>query len=511
MTEAAGESGTTTEARGVGVNLLTLLANASTPAFHVQLTRSLGTAGYGLYTTANSIVDVVSVFTLFGMDTVLAQRASVARQSGDEAAAVDAVAMCLRVVAVSGLMGGAVLMIGATRIAALQNEPLLAAPIRTLLLVPIAYHATSIFLIATQVRKVMKYDFWVRGVAQPLTVLGLTTLVLQLGAGLQGACTAVVATMTLTTALAALFYGRVHSLPQTLRRAVTAPWDSAVLRAGLPLVAMSLVAALRGRVDGLLVNFHRGPEDAGAFNVCLPYAATLFQIRGTFYPGLSGDLPAMIAAGRTDAMNALLRRQTRWVAMMALPFFMTLAGFGDAILAMHGQTFVRAHAALAVLAAGYLLSAMSLSSYALPLSGNARFNLYAALVSLGLQLFVPNLLIPRYGLLGGAISFFIALVVSEAICLTFARLRTGAQGFSLTLLKPVAASCVAWAAGRLAQSVAFSSAAQSPGRFLLGVGVALAFYILVLTSLGLESEDREIIDATLASVRARISRWRAGR
>ena len=68
---------------------------------------------------------------------------------------------------------------------------------------------------------------------------------------------------------------------------------------------MSLVAALRGRIDGILVQYYRGPEAAGAFNACLPYAATLFQLRAAFYPVIAANIPAMIERRDTAGLNAM--------------------------------------------------------------------------------------------------------------------------------------------------------------------------------------------------------------
>ena len=494
------------EATGVGVNLLTLVAQASTPAFHIELGRKLGASGYGLYTTATSIVDVLSVFTLFGMDSVLLRRVSIARDRRDPEAALDAVAHGLRVVILSGIIAGAFVVFGAPSLAQLQHQPLLTTPLRALVIVPIAYHAASMFLLATQARLVMKYDFWTRGIVQPLSLLGATALALHLGGGLGWACVAVASAHALTALLASSFYGRLYSLPATVRRVLTLPHDPTILRAGAPLLAMSLVAALRGRIDGILVQFYRGPAAAGEFNACLPYAATLFQIRAAFYPVIAASIPALIERRDVAALNTLLRRQTRWVAQLAMPLFVLFAGFGDGLLALHGPRFVQAHAAMAILSFGYLVSSLSLGSYALPLSGNARFNAYAGLASVGMQLVVPNLLIPRYGLVGAAISFVLALFVSEAICLGFARTRTGAQGFSLALWKPAAAAALALLLGRLTEAAAVHAHAGLVARYAAGVGCAAVVYLAMLGMLGLHPEDRAVLGTVVSGVRAAVAR-----
>ena len=55
------------EARGVGISMLTLLAQVSMPAFHVLLSRGLGRSGYGLYAWSNMLVEMLSVVIQVGV------------------------------------------------------------------------------------------------------------------------------------------------------------------------------------------------------------------------------------------------------------------------------------------------------------------------------------------------------------------------------------------------------------------------------------------------------------
>ena len=76
------------EAHGIGINLLTLLAQAALPAFHVQLARFLHDSGYGVYTWSNTFVDMFSLLTLFGMDQAVARHVALAYAEKDDRAAV---------------------------------------------------------------------------------------------------------------------------------------------------------------------------------------------------------------------------------------------------------------------------------------------------------------------------------------------------------------------------------------------------------------------------------------
>jgi hypothetical protein len=113
------------------------------------------------------------------------------------------------------------------------------------------------------------------------------------------------------------------------------------------------------------------------------------------------------------------------------------------------------------------------------------------------------------GLVGAAASFFIALVVSEVLCLTFSRWRTGAQGFSFALWKPAAASVGGALAGHAVQVVLWGAEGHSLGRFVAGVVVAAVVYLVGLVMLGLDPEDRAVLASVVASVRG-VFRKRGG-
>ncbi len=493
------------EARGAGVGLLTLLAQASMPAFHVQLARRLGERAYGLYAWSNMVVEMLSVVTLLGMDLAVTRETSVAVAAHDDRRVERSVAQGLRVVIASGVAVAALLALAAPAVAAWAHKPDVVGPLRALVAVPVAYHAATMFLLATNARLVMQYDFWTRGLFQPLALLAATTLALQLRAGLVGACLAVALGMSATALLAGALYNRQFSLAATLRAAARSPVDRALVRVGLPLVAANLVAALRGRIDAFWLLRYATEADVGAYNACLLYAVSIFQVRGAFYPVVAARLPALLDAGDRPAMNAFLARQVRWVALLATPLLVLFAGLGDGLLAVFGRGFVHARTALALLALGQFVSALSLPVYALVFSGRTRYNILAACVAVALQLVVPRALIPRWGIDGAALSFMVALVVAEGLALAIAYLKTGAHGLSRGLVQPLAAGAVALAAARAAQSMLPDDVAV---RFFGGAAAGAITYLAAVFATGLEPAERAIVQGALGVVRARVRRRR---
>ena len=441
-----------------------------------------------------------SVITLLGMDVAVARQVSLAHADGDRDRAVLATGTALRVVLVSGVLGGADDRDRGPVDRALAGQARARVPLRLLAIVPIAYHAASMFIVATQAKHVMKYEFWTRGLFQPLSLLVLTTIILRIGGGLAGACIAVALGMVLTCAMAAFFYRREFPLGPTLRAAWRGPVDWSLVKMGMPLVLTNVVWALQGRMDLLTLGHYRPSEDAAAYGACLLYVISLNQVRSAFYAVVCATIPPLLKRGDIKGVNNFVQRQTRWVAMLAMPLFVLFAGFGDGLLAVFGPEFVRGAPAMAILAVGQLSSAMALAAYTLVLSGNTRFSALSGASCVIIQLVLLPILVPRYGLTGAAVSSATGLVVSQVLQLGFTYRVTKVHGLSRGLAKVTVAAAIAFAVGRALFTLAPWAL---PARFFTGVGLAAVVYLAAVTLLGLENEERALVHAAVARLRRR--------
>ncbi|CAN5538760.1 polysaccharide biosynthesis C-terminal domain-containing protein [soil metagenome] len=491
-----------TQARGAGVNLLTLIAQAAMPAFHVQLAQLLGRASYGLYVWANTVVEFGSAVTLFGMDIAVAREVALAREANDDARAIRAVATGLRLVLFTGLAVTLILGFGASTIAARAHMAGVEVPLRVLTLVPIAYHATTIFIVATQSRGVMKYDFWTRGIVQPLGLLIATTVLLRLGWGLFGAGVGVASAMVLTTCVAAFGYSRVFSIGATLRALVTGPMDREVLKTGLPMTAIALLWSLQGRLDNTVLGATQGAEASGAYGACMLYAITIGQMRSVFVPGLNAALPAMLIRDDRPAMNALIHRTQRWVALLTVPLLVLFAVFGRDLLTVFGKGFPDAAPALALLSVAQLLGAMSIPAQTIVVGSKRGASVVAAVASLGTQVVLLPILCRRYGMVGAATASMIGMFIAQVVQQVWAYRLYGVHGFSWALGRVYLAGLVAAVPGKVLLSIL--PLPPFP-RFVLSVAGAAIVFVGAVVLLGLGKEEREWIISIRATLRRRLA------
>jgi O-antigen/teichoic acid export membrane protein len=472
------------DVRRVGVNALGLVAQAALPAFHVQLARYLGAAGYGVYAWSAAFVDVFSVVTLFGCDQAVMRSVSL-----DRGAAAGAVGSALRVVMLSGAFVVALVYWGAPAIAAMQGKPDLVGPLRCLALVPFFYHLATILLTATQALGVMRWAFWARSIAQPLVLLGTTGVALRVGWGPAGAALAVALGMAATAALAAVFYAREMPFAPTLRGLVSGPLDRGMLRVAVPLVAANVLWALVARIDGFFLGHYGTESELGAYAACVLYATSISQLRGAFEPVTSAIIAPGLARRDAPGVSHAIQRQTRWLAYGAFPMAALFIGFGDPLLRIFGHAFTQGVPALAVLAVGHTVNALALASFALPLSGNARLTTHVAAGTLVVQGVLAAVLVPRFGPLGAAIALAVGLVCAQTTQLGLAARVVGVRGWSWSLVPIATATCVALGVGRVVYALVD---APIVARFVTGVGAAATVYAALMVSVGLSRADRSL-------------------
>lgn len=473
------------DARNVGVNALGIAAQAALPAFHVQLARYLGAGGYGLYTWSAALVDLFSIVTLFGCDQAVMRRVSL-----DGKASAATVGSALRVVLVSGGAVAAALFVAAPAIASMQNKPGLVGPLRCLAVVPIAYHASTVLLVATQALGTMRWAFWARSVVQPLVLLATTGVALRLGLGPAGAALAVAVGMASTALVSLVFYARVMPLRETLIAVALGPLDRDMLRVALPLVVANVLWAVGARVDMLVLGHYGDARDVGAYAACGLYAASLSQIRGAFEPVTSGLIAPALAKGDVRGLSDAIRRQTRWLAYAAFPLAAAFVAFGDRLLRVFGRDFAGGAPALALLAVGHTANALALASFALSLGGHPRLTTYVAGGALVLESALALWLVPRFGIVGAAAALASGMVLAQSAQLVLAARVVGVRGLSVDLV--VVAGCALLAAGAGRATYEAMPNAALLVRFATGTGFAALLYAALAWSLAVTRPDRAL-------------------
>lgn len=181
--------------------------------------------------------------------------------------------------------------------------------------------------------------------------------------------------------------------------------DKALMRYSVPIGLSEVVISFLLRADLWMVLLFLGPADAGVYALMVTISNGLRTISLSFSPIL---LPVVAGMKPERYKTDLKETYSYCVAMvtliqLAIGFFMVL--FPDDVLRIAGNSFVRHPEVLGVLMFGNLMNGFfGLSGTVINGMGKSRFMLKLNAVTLVFALAMNALLIPRFGLMGAAMS-----------------------------------------------------------------------------------------------------------
>ncbi|MGV4925668.1 oligosaccharide flippase family protein [Streptomyces sp. BHT-5-2] len=166
--------------------------------------------------------------------------------------------------------------------------------------------------------------------------------------------------------------------------------------------------------------------EAGVYTALgrLVTAGTLLQLAVRL--AVAPQLGRLLADGDRAGAHRLHRLSTRWIALFSWPVFVLLAAFPRTVLALFGADFGPGAPGLVVLATASLVNvAVGNAQTALLMAGRSVPNLVVAGAAFAVQLCFGIWLVPRYGVLGAAVSFGLAIVVDNGASAWLVRRRLG--------------------------------------------------------------------------------------
>jgi O-antigen/teichoic acid export membrane protein len=187
-------------------------------------------------------------------------------------------------------------------------------------------------------------------------------------------------------------------------------------------------------LDTLLIGALRSTGEAGVYTASTRFVAVGTVLVQTFIVVISPQIAGLLARPEDHPRaNALYRSTTTWLVMVTWPIYFTLAVFAPLLLRVFGRDFVAGHTALMVLSFGILYStSVGPVTAILLMGGKSSWNMFNTVVSLSLNLGLNLLLIPRLGINGAAIAWFVTIFVNNTLPLIEVRLMLGLAPFSAT-------------------------------------------------------------------------------
>lgn len=379
----------------------TLAARLMKLAFHVILSRSAGATGYGAYTLGFNLVAFAQNFAIAGLDQALVRFIPAYRARGADRPIAGLVLTSWLVGTAGSAMVGGLLLWQSDQLAAVAfHSPVMGGVLRVFAVALTFF--TWIVLGAATAQAFMKprLSAFLQDLVFPGAAL-LVLLALQgFRPGLSAALFAFLAATILAGCLAAAF--TVHHLRPTGRSAEFRPGDWSRFAVAMTVIEAS--AFVFTGLSPLAVAVFTGVRQAGLYSAALALVAQ----GSVLYAGITAVVPptlaGLFARGATSEAGALLRAVTRWLALLAQPFFIALIALGSTLLGVFGPDFRAGAPLLFVLATGTAVTTVTVfTGYALVSAGRQNVDMWNHLGLLAVALLGYPIAAALAGVLGVAI------------------------------------------------------------------------------------------------------------
>ena len=217
-----------------------------------------------------------------------------------------------------------------------------------------------------------------------------------------------------------------------------------LLAFSLPLFATALLSTVVLWSDTLLLGYFKTSDVVGLYNAATPLARFVSDPLSLMILIYTPVVTGLYSRNLMAELNRSYVISTKWIVSLTLPFFLVLCLFPEAVVMLFfGPTYIAAAPALRILAIGFIIANFFGPNQSLILAiGDSRYIMWTALAGVVCSLGLNLLLIPRFGLLGAAITMAVSVILVKAIVAVKAYSACRAQPMSMNLFKPVLASVV---------------------------------------------------------------------
>lgn len=470
----------------------------------VMLARMLGASGYGVYNLALSVATIGGILPLLGLDTAIVRFTAIFAGRGEWASVRANLRLMLRLSVAVSLLATVGLIIFAEPVAGalLHDQRLAPLVVISALMVPTLVLNIQLGSALRGLRRIAD-EVLADQVAQPLIRVALLLMLVFVGLTVSQALLAwTIASLAATALLAFLV---LRALPRH------DAGDGARLSAGEllkfsgPVFLSNIVSKSGPQLQTLLLGALSTVGAVGVFAV----ATSVNLIGSLFHSSLVSAATPLFAAAQDlehrSTLERLYQLTSKWSLTLNLPIFLAVVAYPQALLAVFGPEFRAGAVPLMILAAANLVNAATgMSGAVLDMTGNTRFKLFNAAVSVGLGIAFNVILVPSLGLVGAAIAALAVTATVNILPLAEVLLLVRVSPYNRSSMKPIGAGALA-----ILVSIGVKilmNGAEEVVQAAIGIPVLFATYGLVLVGFGIDDDDRLV----LRRVRGRFARRRRG-
>ena len=462
------------------------------------ITRAIGPHDYGIYVLAMSIIAMVEVFGLLGLEPAMVKFVAQYKAKSDLLRMKSVLLFGLKATFVLTflLSAGLFAMSDLASNTIFHNQYL--APVLCVMLLG-APPTTSMLVILAglQGARMVKFKIFVEQVLMPAFRFTAVLIVFGFGFSLMGVAWVWTITSLIGLVAAAFFaykkIGPIFNSHQAIN-------GREVLSFSMPLMLSRIFNQNINVIGILIVGMFCTAFEVGIYGIAMRTIPFLLVPLIAFNAIISPIFSELYAKQQMDDLEKVYKIGNKWVILITLPMFVIMVYFADVIVSIFGVGFAQAAPIMTIFLLGHMINAATGSSaLVLSMTGRPMFMLYNSgglfLLNIGLTVF----LLGNIGIMGAAYAYGTSIIIIQILQLIEVWYLYRIHPYSIENLKPVISCLLSLAVihGLDKFLISVTWAHHPPYLMLL----FLLSYSCCLWSAGFSSEDRLI----LSKLRNRVS------
>ncbi len=462
----------------------------------------IGPEEYGMLSLALAVFGIITIIGLLGLNSGVAHFVAYYKSKEDLPKIKGTMIGSLKCSIIVSVFLGILLYILADFIAVeFFNAPVVGIYLKILAFIVPLSSMRDIFLAALRsYSQSTIYDVTIKNIGENLLKFTATFLLLYMAWGVLGAIWAIVLAFVLTWALSLYYWHKKMHLNNVY--AIESKVD--LLKYSLPLLFSTLIAQAIVWSDVLILGYFRPAYEVGIYNAALPTATLMSIIPGAVVALFIPIMTELSTLKKESEFKQTYRTATKWIFLCNFPLFLFLIMFATPILSfLFGREYAVGASSLIILLVGYLLYQLCNPAIeTLSAIKKTNYVFVNTTIAAIIGIIINIMLIPRYGMLGGAIGTTVSLIIYGGLAVLELKFLMKIQPFSIHFLKIILAGIISSGA------IFLISGLWLINLFVLGILAViyiLTYFIIILLLGVIDKDDKNIFKGLLCQIKEKVN------
>ncbi|MFA5142291.1 MAG: flippase [Candidatus Woesearchaeota archaeon] len=452
----------------------------------------IGVEEYGLFSLGIAVTSIAMYVPLLGLDQGIIRYVSYHLGFNDLPRIKGTITSALKIAAPLSILSLIILYLSANYIAIdVLKEPRLADIIKILSFAIPFYVFSELFLSIIKAYKRMDYWVGIRNIFENLIKFTITYLLISTGFGAIGAAIGFTIANIISLILAVVIV-EIKIMPLLKSKIVSIKHTTQLVTYSWPIMFNILFGQIYGWTDTLLLGYFKSTTEVGIYNAALPTAQIISIVPTGIMALFCPIMTNLYAQKKVNEFIDVYKTSTKWIVYMIIYVYLISVVFSKEILSvLFGPSYESGAYAFIIISTGFFVySFLGATDLMLKVIDRTKLLMMNTLISTIINVGLNIILIPEYGILGGAIASATSISIWSILCVVESYYITKVHPFKKGLLRLIVAGISTGIIIYLLKAHLGLGGAM----LLKGMVITAIVYIsLIILSGCLDNEDRNML------------------